>query len=594
MADGADSAPADEVAPLLRRIETTAAVAVAAGATQQQLASAQAAATSLHARLVSLAAARAEAAALCRLNAEVALAHGGPSGGGGGELWRQWMLVSTALLALAPATQGGGGAGGGTVGSPQGWGASSRCQRSERGECLVVSASRLPYATADTRDYAIALPLLSAILHDRVRAADVQSAATLLAICATAGVPLIAEAAAARAGDSSLPLLDGEAEAGLWCVGVYADLLLRWQLFHTRAQLLKLVAPLRRRAPHAAGSGGGRASNDRISRTIEEEPPGGPAQGGDDEANRPGGPFDQAAPIHLDCIPAGRSPPHRRVPPPLSGGQRSGSSSLSQSYRCSSSHGHVSLLLGASPAALGGGSVPPTLLGTAGGATSCGLLQQCRAASAASPDPPTRRHASLASSAAAAPPVTACAGALPQGAIPRDGEGGPGASSASGTLLGGGGGGMPSSTSCGRLGSLLGFCSSGASASAAAAGPQLARRASPKAGSGALQACPSSSGEALHAAAQPALQCSICALPVRGVAWACGACGHGGHWQCVHAWVTAAAARGELECPTGCGCHCGIASLAPPTRQVPPSGGHKAPPSSCLPAQRRVGERSGP
>mmetsp|Transcript_2210 Transcript_2210/g.6805 ORF Transcript_2210/g.6805 Transcript_2210/m.6805 type:complete len:154 (-) Transcript_2210:146-607(-) len=153
---------------------------------------------------------------------------------------------------------------------------------------------------------------------------------------------------------------------------------------------------------------------------------------------------------------------------------------------------------------------------------------------------------------------------------------------------------MPSSTSCGRLGSLLGFCSSGASASAAAAGPQLARRASPKAGSGALQACPSSSGEALHAAAQPALQCSICALPVRGVAWACGACGHGGHWQCVHAWVTAAAARGELECPTGCGCHCGIASLAPPTRQVPPSGGHKAPPSSCLPAQRRVGERSGP
>ena len=43
---------------------------------------------------------------------------------------------------------------------------------------------------------------------------------------------------------------------------------------------------------------------------------------------------------------------------------------------------------------------------------------------------------------------------------------------------------MPSSTSCGRLGSLLGFCSSGASASAAAAGPQLARRASLKAGSG--------------------------------------------------------------------------------------------------------------
>mmetsp|Transcript_44487 Transcript_44487/g.144417 ORF Transcript_44487/g.144417 Transcript_44487/m.144417 type:complete len:338 (-) Transcript_44487:340-1353(-) len=66
MADGADSAPADEVAPLLRRIETTAAVAVAAGATQQQLASAQAAATSLHARLVSLAAARAEALARLR------------------------------------------------------------------------------------------------------------------------------------------------------------------------------------------------------------------------------------------------------------------------------------------------------------------------------------------------------------------------------------------------------------------------------------------------------------------------------------------------------------------------------------------------
>ena len=59
------------------------------------------------------------------------------------------MLVSTALSALAPATQGGGGAGGGSVGSPQAWGASSRCQRSERGECLVVSASRLPYADVD-------------------------------------------------------------------------------------------------------------------------------------------------------------------------------------------------------------------------------------------------------------------------------------------------------------------------------------------------------------------------------------------------------------------------------------------------------------
>lgn len=64
------------------------------------------------------------------------------------------------------------------------------------------------------------LPLLSAILHDRVRAADVQSTATLLAICATAGVPLIAEAAAARAGDMSLPLLGGEAEArASRCVG---------------------------------------------------------------------------------------------------------------------------------------------------------------------------------------------------------------------------------------------------------------------------------------------------------------------------------------------------------------------------------------
>ena len=327
--------------------------------------------------------------------------------------------------------------------------------------------------------------------------------------------------------------------------------------------------------PAASSAGGGRASNDRISRTIEERAASAPVQlprslskparslsiGG--AARRPGarrrrrgepagwavrpgsplgvpesarlfcprgdrGQFDQAAPLHLDCIPAARSPPHRRVPPPLSGGQRSGSSSLSQSYRRSSSHGHVSLLLGASPAASGGGSVPPTLLGAAGGATSCGLLQQCRAAGAASPDPPTRRHASLVPSAAAAPPVTACAVAIaqmrhpcsptgarddtytagptcvaaaihcirsprvhatrrihctrltpsvssacrvPQVAIPRDAEGGPGASSASGSsssgglrepsssrpvgassasgsLLGGGGGGVPSRTSC--------------------------------------------------------------------------------------------------------------------------------------------------
>lgn len=213
--------------------------------------------------------------------------------------------------------------------------------------------------------------------------------------------------------------------------------------------------------PAASSAGGGRASNDRISRTIEERAASAPVQlprslskparslsiGG--AARRPGarrrrrgepagwavrpgshlgvpesarlfcprgdrGQFDQAAPLHLDCIPAARSPPHRRVPPPLSGGQRSGSSSLSQSYRRSSSHGHVSLLLGASPAASGGGSVPPTLLGAAGGATSCGLLQQCRAAGAASPDPPTRRHASLVPSAAAAPPVTACAVAIAQ------------------------------------------------------------------------------------------------------------------------------------------------------------------------------------
>lgn len=45
--------------------------------------------------------------------------------------------------------------------------------------------------------------------------------------------------------------------------------------------------------------------------------------------------------------------------------------------------------------------------------------------------------------------------------------------------------------------------------------------------------------------------CCICQQSVRGAAFLCSACGHGGHVTEIAAWF-----RGQAECPSGCGCRC--------------------------------------
>jgi len=60
--------------------------------------------------------------------------------------------------------------------------------------------------------------------------------------------------------------------------------------------------------------------------------------------------------------------------------------------------------------------------------------------------------------------------------------------------------------------------------------------------------------------------CAVCSLPVRGLSWTCGSCGHGGHWPCIRGWFryrqSGAEARAEDDlrtmCPTGCGCGCAL------------------------------------
>ena len=61
--------------------------------------------------------------------------------------------------------------------------------------------------------------------------------------------------------------------------------------------------------------------------------------------------------------------------------------------------------------------------------------------------------------------------------------------------------------------------------------------------------------------------CAVCATPVRGVAWYCGACGHGGHLACMRGWL-GAAANGAGVCPTGCGCTCRCVEAPEPQPEV--------------------------
>ena len=45
--------------------------------------------------------------------------------------------------------------------------------------------------------------------------------------------------------------------------------------------------------------------------------------------------------------------------------------------------------------------------------------------------------------------------------------------------------------------------------------------------------------------------CSLCQLPLRGSAFVCIGCGHGGHASCLKHWF-----KSSVECATGCGCRC--------------------------------------
>ena len=54
-------------------------------------------------------------------------------------------------------------------------------------------------------------------------------------------------------------------------------------------------------------------------------------------------------------------------------------------------------------------------------------------------------------------------------------------------------------------------------------------------------------------AGQPS-KCAVCHLRVRGLAWHCGSCGHGGHLACMRDWLRVGDVCGV--CPTGCGCCC--------------------------------------
>jgi len=57
-----------------------------------------------------------------------------------------------------------------------------------------------------------------------------------------------------------------------------------------------------------------------------------------------------------------------------------------------------------------------------------------------------------------------------------------------------------------------------------------------------------------------AVYCAVCMTSVRGTAFFCASCGHGGHPEHVKTWF-----EHSVECPTGCGCRCaelGVSSHA--------------------------------
>ena len=561
----------------------------------------------------------------------------------------------------------------------------------------------------------MAAPLLAALLQDRIRVADVQTVSALASMCVATGVPITAgdsilhfsdddsgaQNGSGQASDGPIPSLQlgsiargrrgllslENAEQCLWCIGVYAQVLFRWGLVHTRAHLLKLAERMRAsvrlaiaertgsnlrstdidthldlQATHHAlaasptwGPYGVYSSRkvdpgllastlasitDRTSASIAEEENDGSSESdrfagdierGDEEIvdalNRPSGPFDQAAPFCLEVYIAPAAPliysmlssqtPSKGAvvhkPSALrmaNDGRQSCNASLGvwrsgpacHAFSGCSSAGAVSAVptmanagiktgmptTGAglsSVCAEGGGSGGSSLFGSSVvGARSASTLKGASAPSTSRSlnASPAQSRALLGLGASVIPhgaaPVTHCPVAYTTRDVEASGSAAPGAKGRRGLgvcstgsqscgaclgslgLIGGQAGGSALlGNRCSAFGRIGGTTTSDTSSLSERASANLNRRPGVPRGS-------SSGGDAFVPLTTSPL-CAVCMLPVRGVAWSCGACGHGGHWPCLREWLAESlagqtnGARGQAHnrCPTGCGCECGNA-----------------------------------
>jgi hypothetical protein len=569
------------------------------------------------------------------------------------------------------------------------------------------------------RGFGVSSPLLAALFRDRIRASDVQTVAALACLCVAAGVPItsphpqpptrtpatggISTHHGALPGEGGKPCLAGtgaaacfggaggerggaqsrsametglltagETERCLWCIGVYAQVLLRWRMLHARAHLLKIAARLRgsaraaqttsalretRQAAQASGNaacGGGlwseqadlssrapgaypatrcgeaaysqepffrlstetfsRQSTERLSTSIAEEPSGGsrnsdytaggPRDGageaavvgwwGGEEGDAhtfPGGPFDQAAAFHVDILlaPAALWPRHSRTraPNPPNAKHRAAAARAADTARQeaipegarattpwpASSAWPPACASSASPPApwLAPGSSPALafsgLAGPSHGRTMLGGGSMSRSLDAS----PSLARGMLGGLTGGCAP----AGALPITHCPVAHTGLPVAEAGGGTYAAKGKRGLGCAAGSHSCGACIGTLAAGTAAppdgidrcsafSRCSGAPPLPPSCVSDQPSTACSAGARSSDSTAQLSRAPA--CAVCTLPVRGVAWSCGTCGHGGHWPCLRQWFAECAADAVAgsthapisRCPTGCGCACGV------------------------------------